>query len=175
MSDYDSLSGVCLADYKTLTGFEDWLDITEKLPADFLSSIKSSPNPSVEQLLVAIRKALFTLYAGGEREAKSFEESRFASLAKILEHKISSCGAITNVVGTALREFGIPTQFVHGILTTQHDSNRHAWLNIYNPRSGRWEQKDATSKDFSMRPDAKEIKTYRNWDELKQDYEKGEW
>jgi len=72
--------------------------------------------------------------------AKSLSDSRFTSLKEMIERGMISCGYLRKIFGTALRKFGIPVKFIHGIFEEQKNlpkesEDRHAWVrNFYNPQ-----------------------------------------
>jgi hypothetical protein len=129
-------------------------------------------------MLSRIIEGLLTLYGDKKDKGKSFKDSRFTSLEKMMDRGMVTCGAMTEITGTALRKFGIPTKMIHGILESQKKSfiksvllkNRHSWLEIYVPKTKEWLPLDPTQNDFNLFPDAEKIKEYHDWDELKEDY-----
>jgi hypothetical protein len=70
-----------------------------------------------------------------------------------------SCGSYTKIFGTALRKFGIPVKFIHGILEETKNlpkewENRRAWLEFYNPQDKNWIPIDFTEGSLEPRPTA---------------------
>lgn len=179
----EQLNEIKLSNYLNATeGFEEWLEIREDLPNVFWYKIKDiNREQSLNSVLIQIKQELFSLYGDKRDTAKSFKDSRFTPLAEMIQRGMATCGSATKIIGTALRKFGVPTKFVHGILGLQKKSfikrvlfkERHAWLEIYIPKTNKWLPIDLTRKDFSLYPDAERIKEYHDWGELKDDYIKG--
>lgn len=160
----------------------EWLEINEPIPKEFLHKIeKVNYSGNIKNTILSVKQAMFTLYENDKRDsAKSFRDSRFTSLEKMIDRRMATCGSATKIVGVGLRTLGIPVKFIHGILGSQKKSfikrvllkNRHAWLEVYVPATKKWMSVDVTRPDFSLFPDAEKIKEYHNWDELRLDYQK---
>lgn len=171
----DKLHTIRLADYSNMGGvYTKWKYSSREVPDYFLRNFQDLPSHlSVFQLLMRIRKVLYDFYGEKPNYASTFAESRFTSISEILERKLISCGAVTCVFGLTLREFGIPTKFVHGKIKGTRPNDRHAWLKVYDPNDKKWIEIDPGTNDFSVYSDARQWRIYYNWNELKKDYEKG--
>ncbi|OGM97789.1 MAG: hypothetical protein A2735_01370 [Candidatus Yanofskybacteria bacterium RIFCSPHIGHO2_01_FULL_41_21] len=157
---------------------KEWLSSDEDVPNILWEKIKDLPlNISFGDFLKKIRKSLYDLYGEKRDKASSFADSRFTPLSETVERGMISCGAFSSIFGAVLRKFGIPVKLIHGILESQDEkkSNRHAWLEIFNPVSNSWFEMDPTNDNFEARNDAMRRKVYHNWLELKPDYEKWEY
>jgi len=161
--------------------FKEYLEIKEDLPKEFWEKIKNSmqEEKNLYQVFLRARETLDNLYGEKQDRGKSLSDSRFTSLNEMIERGMLSCGSYAKIFGTALRKFGIPVKFIHGILEEQKNlpkasENRHAWLEFYNPQDKNWVPIDFTEGSLEPRPTATKIKEYTNWDEeFKKDYEKG--
>jgi len=161
--------------------FKEYLEIKEDLPKEFWEKIKNSmqEEKNLYQVFLRARETLDNLYGEKQDRGKSLSDSRFTSLNEMIERGMISCGSYAKIFGTALRKFGIPVKFIHGILEEQKNlpkasENRHAWLEFYNPQDKNWVPIDFTEGSLEPRPTATKIKEYTNWDEeFKKDYEKG--
>jgi len=161
--------------------FKEYLEIKEDLPKEFWEKIKNSmqEEKNLYQVFLRARETLDNLYGEKKDRGKSLSDSRFTSLNEMIERGMISCGSYAKIFGTALRKFGIPVKFIHGILEEQKNlpkasENRHAWLEFYNPQDKNWVPIDFTEGSLEPRPTATKIKEYTNWDEeFKKDYEKG--
>ena len=161
--------------------FKEYLEIKEDLPKEFWEKIKNSmqEEKNLYQVFLRTRETLDNLYGEKQDRGKSLSDSRFTSLNEMIERGMLSCGSYAKIFGTALRKFGIPVKFIHGILEEQKNlpkasENRHAWLEFYNPQDKNWVPIDFTEGSLEPRPTATKIKEYTNWDEeFKKDYEKG--
>jgi len=161
--------------------FKEYLEIKEDLPKEFWEKIKNSmqEEKNLCQVFLRTRETLDNLYGEKKDRGKSLSDSRFTSLNEMIERGMISCGSYAKIFGTALRKFGIPVKFIHGILEEQKNlpkesENRHAWLEFYNPQDKNWVPIDFTEGSLKPRPTAIKIKEYTNWDEeFKKDYEKG--
>ena len=161
--------------------FKEYLEIKEDLPKEFWEKIKNSmqEEKNLYQVFLRTRETLDNLYGEKKDRGKSLSDSRFTSLNEMIERGMLSCGSYEKIFGTALRKFGIPVKFIHGILEEQKNlpkasENRHAWLEFYNPQDKNWVPIDFTEGSLEPRPTATKIKEYTNWDEeFKKDYEKG--
>lgn len=161
--------------------FKEYLEIKEDLPKEFWEKIKNSmqEEKNLYQVFLRARETLDNLYGEKKDRGKSLSDSRFTSLNEMIERGMLSCGSYAKIFGTALRKFGIPVKFIHGILEEQKNlpkasENRHAWLEFYNPQDKNWVPIDFTEGSLEPRPTATKIKEYTNWDEeFKKDYEKG--
>jgi len=161
--------------------FKEYLEIKEDLPKEFWEKIKNSmqEEKNLYQVFLRTRETLDNLYGEKKDRGKSLSDSRFTSLNEMIERGMISCGSYAKIFGTALRKFGIPVKFIHGILEEQKNlpkasENRHAWLEFYNPQDKNWVPIDFTEGSLEPRPTATKIKEYTNWDEeFKKDYEKG--
>jgi len=161
--------------------FKEYLEIKEDLPKEFWEKIKNSmqEEKNLYQVFLRTRETLDNLYGEKKDRGKSLSDSRFTSLNEMIERGMLSCGSYAKIFGTALRKFGIPVKFIHGILEEQKNlpkasENRHAWLEFYNPQDKNWVPIDFTEGSLEPRPTATKIKEYTNWDEeFKKDYEKG--
>jgi len=179
----EKLDEIKPSDYSNLEkDLSEWLEIKEDLPSEFWKKIKNAnEEKNLKLMLSRIIEGLLTLYGDKKDKGKSFKDSRFTSLEKMIDRGMVTCGAMTKITGTALRKFGIPTKMIHGILESQKKSfiksvllkNRHSWLEIYVPKTKEWLPLDPTQNDFNLFPDAEKIKEYHDWDELKEDYKKG--
>jgi len=165
-------------------GLSEWLEIKEEIPKELWEKIKDlDKEKDLNIILLRIRQELFSFYGDKRDEAKSFKDSRFTPLSEMINRGMATCGSVTKIIGIVLRKFGIPTKFIHGILESQRKSfikrvlqkSRHAWLEIYVPKTKGWVPVDITRNDFSIYPDAEKIKEYHDWDELKVDYKKGDF
>lgn len=157
---------------------QEWLILTEDVPDVFWEQIKDIPlDIPFEDFLEKIRRELFNLYGPKRDQASSFSDSRFTPLSEMIERGMISCGALSSIFSAVLRKFGIPVKLVHGILKSQDEkkSNRHSWLEVFNPKSNSWLEIDPTVRDFKRRSDAMRRKVYHNWLELKPDYDMGEY
>ena len=173
------------SDYSNLEeGLNEWLEIKQDIPKEFWEKIKDiNKENNLNLILLRIKQELFSFYGDKRDKAKSFKDSRFTPLSEMLNRRMATCGSTTKIIGTVLRKFGIPTKMIHGILESQKKSfmkrvllkNRHAWLEIYNPRTKEWLPVDITRNDFNLYKDAEKIKEYHDWEELKVDYEKGDF
>jgi len=172
----ENLEEVRILDYRVELNKEikNWIISQEEIPNYFWGKLKDvSSQTTFRELLNKVRKELYAIYGRKRDKARSFTDSRFTPLSKMLERGMISCGALTNIFGTVLRKFGIPVKFIHGRLKHQTGEDRHAWLEVYNPLKKKWFEIDPTYPDFKMKPDAKRIKVYHDWEELKKDYDEG--
>jgi len=179
----EQFNEIKLSDYLNIKqGFDEWLEIKEDLPDMFWNKIKDiNREQNLNLILVQIKQELFSLYGDKRDIAKSFKDSRFTSLVDMIQRGMVTCGSSTKIIGTTLRKFGVPTKFVHGILGSQKKSfikrvllkERHAWIEIYIPKTNKWFPLDLTRKDLTLYPDAEKIKEYHDWIELKVDHDNG--
>lgn len=175
--DRPSLEGAQLADYEGLAEeYGEWLK-GEELPGDFSDRLgELDKDTPITGVLHSIREVLADYGNKKPVAAASFEESRFTSASEVIQRNIHSCGALARVYGSSLRHLGVPVQYVHGRMSTiDEPDHRHGWINVLNSQDRRWVSVDPTAKYFELSPDADEIKIYHDWDELKEDYEKGEY
>lgn len=137
---------------------------SERVPHYFLKKFRRiRGDTNLFSLLLQIRKKLFTMY-GKERDyGRSFFDSRFTPLARLLERRMASCGALVVIFGTVLRNFGVPVKFVHGRLLDTHMEDRHAWLKLYDPLHSRWVPIDPTKIDFALPQQAMELQECFDW------------
>lgn len=155
-----------------------WLSSSEQLPVKLQEIIReSSREISLEEFLKGAKKKLFNSYGDKRDKAKSFADSRFTPIDQMVERGMVSCGAMTNIFGTLLREMGVPVRFVHGsfLKEDKNKESRHSWLEIYNPLSNVWFEIDPTHPEFGMRPESKRIRVYHDWAEMKKDYDRGDF
>ncbi len=160
---------------------KEYLEIKEDLPKEFWEKIENlfQEENNLYQVFLKTRETLDNLYGKKKDTGKSLSDSRFTSLKEMIERGMISCGSYAKIFGTALRKFGIPVKFIHGIFEEQKNlpkesEDRHAWLEFYNPQDKNWVPIDFTEKSLEPRPTATKIKEYINWDEeFKKDYEKG--
>ncbi len=161
--------------------FKEYLEIKEDLTKEFWEKIENSmqEEENLYQVFLRTRETLDNLYGEKKDTAKSLSDSRFTSLKEMIERGMISCGSYAKIFGTALRKFGIPVKFIHGIFEEQKNlpillEDRHAWLEFYNPQDKNWVPIDFTEGSLEPRPTAIKIKEYTNWDEeFKKDYENG--
>lgn len=156
-------------------GLEEWLSNNQGIP-ESLSEFKTIPSDTtLGGFLKKAKDKLFSLYGDKRDHAKSFADSRFTSIDEMIERGMVSCGAMTLIFGTLLREVGIPVKFVHGgpLGEGGGKDSRHSWLEIYDPLRNDWFEIDPTDTNFKMRPGAKRINVYHDWSELRKDYEAG--
>lgn len=172
----DILSNIKLSDFsgKLENRVEEWIHSQEKLPEVLAKQLRDVDNSTnIRELLKKIRKELKTIYGDKKDTAKSFADSRFTPIEEMIERGMVSCGASTHIFGTTLRSFGVPVRYVHSdALGERGVDNRHSWLDIYDPSTGKWVETDPTRPKFDIHPNAKRIKEYHDWSELKPDYEK---
>ena len=169
--------GIKLSDYENVgADFSEWLGAHE-IPDILWDRMKDcDPASTVRELLDVIQAALTDMHRTRKEHPASFAESRFTPVAEMIERGMVSCGAIATIFGNVLRRFGIPTKFVHGKLESQKEKNhRHSWLEIYNPLDESWVEVDATRDGFKLPPDAQLIKKYHDWQELKNDFDRGDY
>ncbi len=173
------LKEIKLSDYERerLEGdVAEWLRAQE-IPGVLWDRIKQQNSElTVKKLLENIRDELLSIYGKKRDKAKSFADSRFTPLPEMIDRGMVSCGSMANIFGNVLRKLGIPTKFIHGKLERQKEAgDRHSWLEIYNPHNGTWIEIDSTGKNFEMAPDALRYKIYHDWQELKEDFDKGDY
>ena len=171
------LNNIKISDYQKLeNGTAEWAEAQE-IPSILWDKVKQqNPELTIKELLENIRGELFSIYGKKQDKAKSFADSRFTSLPEMINRGMTSCGAMVNIFGNVLRKLGIPTKFIHGKLEHQKEvGDRHSWLEIYNPISGTWIEVDPTRDNFEMLPETLRLKVYHNWQELKEDFDKGEY
>ena len=157
---------------------KEYLEIKEDLPKEFWEKIENlfQEENNLYQVFLKTRETLDNLYGKKKDTGKSLSDSRFTSLKEMIERGMISCGSYAKIFGTALRKFGIPVKFIHGIFEEQKNlpkesEDRHAWLEFYNPQDKNWVPIDFTEKSLEPRPTATKIKEYINWDEeFKKDY-----
>ncbi len=174
------LENIDLLSYENLNGFEEYLEIKDDLPEEFWNKIESSKKEeeNLMMVLLRIRESLFDLYGEERNNADSFSDSRFTSINEMIDRKLVSCGSFVKIFGTALRKLEIPVKFIHGIFEEQKNlpkeiENRHSWLEIHNPQNQEWVPIDFTEGSLELSSTAQKIKEYFNWDELKKDYDEG--
>ncbi len=173
----DLLSEIRLSDYGKIEGCNsEWIE-TQEIPDIIWTKVsKINSELTLRELFCNIRKELFDVYGEKRDKAKSFADSRFTSLPEMVERGMVSCGALVNIFGNILRKLGVSTKFIHGKLESQEGADyRHSWLEIYDPRCQTWIEVDPTKKDFEMASDTQRYKEYHNWQELKEDYDKGKY
>lgn len=169
------LNSIKISEYETDPDiFKKWRTVGEPLPDYFWQKFQNFPkHETLFQLLTKIRKELHNLYGSKRDLGSSLGDSRFTSLPQMLERGMVSCGALTAIVGTTLRQFNIPVKFVHGKLEGSGPNDRHAWLKIYNPHQKKWITIDPGTKEFNILPTARQWKIYFDWHEFEKDYDKG--
>ncbi len=163
--------------------FKKYLETSEDLPEEFWGMIEGlrKEEKDLMTVLIRMRELLFVLYGDERNNANSFADSRFTSIDEIIERKLVACGSFVKVFGTALRKLEIPVKFIHGILEEQEEKiledpeHRHSWLEIYDLQNKKWRAVDFTEESLELSPTAKKRKEYINWDELKDDYNKGDF
>ena len=150
------------------------------MPGILLNRLKEfdiTSDLSLEEFLKKARDALFSLYGQKRDKAKSFADSRFTPIDQMVERGMVSCGSLTNIFGAILRGIGVPVKFIHGDSITKvkdaEKTSRHSWLEIYDPLHNSWIEADPTHPTFGMWPEAKRIREYHDWLELKRDYDDG--
>jgi len=77
-----------------------------------------------------------------------FRQSRFISVADILEKRQTSCGSLSTVIASVLRNLKIPTKLVNGLYVESNPNMRHAWNEVY--LNNQWVPFDITKKDFKI-------------------------
>lgn len=173
------LENIKPSEYSNLDVSEEYLKIKEDLPKKFWEKIKDADQEdNLMQVLLRIREDLYDLYGDKKNNAKSLSDSRFIPLEEMIDRHLISCGSLTKIFGTILRNFNIPVKFIHGTLERQKRSSRrslHSWLKIYNPKENKWIAIDLTNGSLELSSNAKEIKEYIDWEEFKEDYEKGDF
>lgn len=165
----ESLDSITLDQYKGLpTDVQEWLETTEAIPTSVQEKLGTlDPNMSLRTALLQIRNAIVAASEGRNTRPQSFEESRFASFAAIVERGLISCGAHTRAVGATLRSHGIPVRFVDGTHTESDQTHDHAWLDIYVPKTGEWIESDTRTEDFSFGEGNMRKGVFHNWEELR--------
>ncbi|MEI6352912.1 MAG: hypothetical protein WCO35_03185 [Candidatus Nomurabacteria bacterium] len=151
---------------------KEWLEIREELPDYFWDNIKDiSPDKNLRYIILNIKKELDSIYKNKKTNITSLSVSRFISLNNALNEGMYSCGIATKIYGTCFRKFNIPVKFIHGKI----DSKKvlHSWLEIYDPRNKNWFDFDSTKNDFKLSNEARKINTYHDWEEMKDDFYKG--
>ncbi len=175
----DTLEKIRLSEYNNIekSSLEKYLKITEDLPESFWSKIEDlrTEEKDLMTILLRMREMLLELYEEDRNDASSFYESRFTSLEKMIESKFVSCGCFVKIFGTALRKFGIPVKFIHGVIKDNDfkgSEDRHSWLKILNPQTQEWISVDFTDNFLTLSSvEYEEKKEYFDWgEELKEDY-----
>ena len=149
-----------------------WL-YTRTIPNYFWKKFENvNSEMTVGELLRQIDRELRVIYGKKKDTARSFADSRFTPLPKMLKRGMVSCGALSIIFATVLRKFGIPVKLVHGRLKGQTGENRHAWLKLYNPVNKKWYTIDPTQwhRSFAIKPSARQIRIYADWAELRKDF-----
>lgn len=173
------IAEIRLSEYAALgEELSEWLAVREPVPAvlnNRLSEFTIEPDIDVQSFLTTVRNALFSLYGKHRDKARSFADSRFTHIDEMVRRGMVSCGALTKIIGTVLREHGVPVKYIHGEALKKDGSaeSRHSWLAIFDPVTGAWKEVDPTQQDFGMYPEAVAIRAYHDWDELRPDYDAG--
>lgn len=174
----DEIRQLKTSDYANITeDISEWVDMREELPAYFWKKIKDTDtHVHLKEFWRRVKEELYKIYGEKRDKAKSFADSRFTPLKEMVERGMVSCGALTHIFGTVFRKFGVPVKYVHGRLDGQEgEEDRHAWLEIYDPKNKSWFEADPGHPEFGMYPEARRVKVYHDWFDLKRDYEKGEF
>lgn len=158
---------------------EEWLGESQSLPEDLWQEInhRVSQGDDVLEKIKTIRDILFQFYGKERGQAKNFEDSRFTAIDQMIQRGMISCGAMTNIFTVVLRKLGMPVKMIHGYMKSQDlaKGSRHSWIEIYDKDTGCWKSFDPTQKDFLVAADAVKTREYHNWEELKLDFEKGDY
>lgn len=75
------------------------------------------------------------------RLARSLIESRSVKASELIVSPVASCGSLVTLGASVLREIGYPVKLIHG---SHPRSMHHAWIEIYNHETKKWEPYDFT-------------------------------
>jgi len=147
---------------RTYLKFGKLTSVTASLAAKVKKNVR---NLRKEMDVVKRTLAILRAIQNNGVSAKSFEESRFSSIEEVLNKKLISCGAMTNLTAAALRSLDIPTRCVHGLLLTKDGWSLHSWVEIYFKNFG-FAPFDITSRDFKVREGHIKLATCTDWTDL---------
>ena len=165
----EPLDSISVREYQDLPdSVLEWLESDEDVPSVMKEKLGAlDPQLTLREALQRIREALLACSGGNRIQADSFEESRFTPFTDIVDRGLVSCGAHTRGIGTVLRHNGIPVRFVDGTHQEGENIHGHAWLDIYNPRTGDWIESDTRTEDFSFGSGNERKGVFHNWEELR--------
>lgn len=176
------LRGIRIGDYAHLEdpGVGEWQQPREDMPDDFWAKFKDlSSETHMFELLSHIDRELYDPERN-HHGAKSFQDSRFTSLAEMIDRKVVSCGAKSKIFSEILRRFHVPVQLVHLTPIDDPDNpmHKHSWIRILNPATKGWITIDPTRTRFRYGLEEgiyQESGIYHSWTELKSDFERGKY
>jgi hypothetical protein len=168
------LRRITLADFERVTdpAILEWAKPQEEMPEDFWAKFKDIPTDThLFEVISHIDRELYDPERN-HHGAKSFADSRFTSLAEMIERKMVSCGAKTKIFSEVLRRLSVPVQLVHlqPIADPHNPQHKHAWIRLYNPATREWLTVDPTQTRTRYAPEEglyEELGTYHSWEELK--------
>lgn len=143
---------------KYTTGCPQWLidkakivdrkEINQVFVTGILKSIKEEFDPQIHTI----------------SKTNNFNTSRFISVNEILEKRQYSCGSLTTVVASVLRNLGLPTKLIDGKFVKRNPNMRHAWVEVW--LAGNWVPFDIMQKDFKLTDYHIRKGEYSDWSEL---------
>lgn len=96
-----------------------------------------------------------------------FKTSRFISVKEVLEKRQRSCGSMSTVVASVLRNFGVPVKLINGKFIKDNPKMRHAWTEIW--LDNEWVPFDITRKDFALTSYHVRLGEYVDWEDLEKE------
>ncbi|MDO8269730.1 MAG: transglutaminase-like domain-containing protein [Candidatus Levybacteria bacterium] len=97
-----------------------------------------------------------------------FRQSRFISVTDILEKRQTSCGSLSTVIASVLRNLKIPTKLANGLYIESNPNMRHAWNEVY--LNKRWVPFDITKKGFEIGKYHIRKDEWVDWEDLEKVY-----
>ncbi|MCG2693858.1 transglutaminase-like domain-containing protein [Candidatus Parcubacteria bacterium] len=96
-----------------------------------------------------------------------FKTSRFISVKEVLEKRQRSCGSMSTVVASVLRNFGVSVKLINGMFIKDNPNMRHAWIEVW--LDNEWVPFDITKKNFALTPYHIRLGEYVDWEDLKKE------
>jgi hypothetical protein len=123
-------------------------DNSTEIQAAAKSILEKSKNSDIASVFVVVRQfvndACYDKSSGkpvAKRKASNLLESRRVKASELINDCIASCGSMATLATSLLRNMGYAVKLVHG---SHVSSEHHAWIEIYNEDTGKWEAYDLT-------------------------------
>lgn len=156
--------------------FHTGTDNSTEIQAAAKSILEKSKSSDITSVFLAVRQfindACYDKSSGrpvAKRKASSLLDSRRAIASELIVDCIASCGSMATLAASLLRNMGYAVKLVHG---SHVSSEHHAWIEIYNEDTSKWEAYDLTGygdrATGKIGPDHTKILDCADWYDIKE-------
>ena len=145
-------------------------EYTKNIPTSFLNKIKKKvKDKEGTDLVINVIRAVLAEFDSKKyyvTQTRNWRLSRFVSVPIIIKMKLRTCGSISSVVTSVLRNLGYPVKLIDGKLYSEGEWRRHSWLEVQLGKEGKFVSFDPFAKNFMITKKHRKSSSYTDWSEM---------